>query len=241
MASDSPDSYLSVREAIEELRRAKATAIANAPQQVKPVPNWAHVHAREDAKRSKFMATFSQPGSPISPKKAGAFPQPGSPMMASTVSNTSSLPAHGLRTQTVLNGLQSLSDTKLNSMSTHVHGNAPLIPSMAADNAYSSVGLYSMFGSQAMSARHSSASFGFGSTTREQQQLLYLTPAHLKVKLCQAGAPTGSYEVPSSLGPQVLDHKFSYPARSFSLEGRFAAYRRDFSVRITPGPGAYRV
>lgn len=247
---ESPDKYkyTSVRDAIEEFRQAQLHAIQNRPAKVKLPPVWAKEHAREEQRRAKFMASCALSPSPISPhKRAGAFPSHDAAMQQmqhqmSQVSNTSSVPPLHMRAQNpgAVHGLQSLSSTKLNSMSTGVFGAAPLVPGLT-DNAYSGVGLYSMFGSQALSARQSSASFGFGTTTREQQQLIYLGPAHMKQCMGRAGAPLGSYEVPSSLGPQVLDTKFSYPARTWGLEDRFAADARDFGARVTPGPGAYRV
>jgi len=221
--------YISVRDAIEELQTATLHAQQNRPATVRLPPVWSKVHAREEARQARFGQSSTQLPSV---KKPGVFPSHEASAV-SYVSNTSSVPG----------GHESLSATHLgaalNSASTHHYGCSPLKPSMT-ENAYSDVGNYSMFGSQAHSARLSSASFGFGTTTRDQLQRVYLSPAHLKIQLCRQGAAPGTYEVQSSLGPQVLNFKTSYPAPSFSMEERFEADRRDAAVRITPGPGAYR-
>ena len=93
---------------------------------------------------------------------------------------------------------------------------------------------------QAKSSRVSSAAFGFGTTTREQLQRLYISPGHLKIRLGTV-SPGPVYDLHSSLGRQVLDSKTSYPAAKFRSEARFEEDRRENYARKTPGPGAYRV
>jgi len=92
-----------------------------------------------------------------------------------------------------------------------------------------------------MSERTSSSAFGFGTSTRDQMLNLYISPAHLKVAYGKFSPSPDKYTLQSSLGRQVLDAKCTYPSRSFGLEERFDADRRDQRAAQTPGPGAYRV
>ena len=68
----------------------------------------------------------------------------------------------------------------------------------------------------------------------------YISPAHLKASYGKFSPSPDKYTLQSSLGRQVLDSKVSYPSRSFGLEERFDADRRDQRAAQTPGPGAYR-
>ena len=94
--------------------------------------------------------------------------------------------------------------------------------------------------SQAISERTSSSAFGFGTSTREEMMKTYMSPAHLKDMYGKFSPSPDKYTLQSSLGRQVLDSKCSYPSRSFGLEERFDADRRDQRAAQTPGPGAYR-
>ena len=82
---------------------------------------------------------------------------------------------------------------------------------------------------------------GFGTATREQLGHTYISPAHLKDCYGKFSPSPDKYTLNSSIGRQVLDCKVSYPSRSFGLEDRFDADRRDQRAAQTPGPGAYRV
>ena len=83
--------------------------------------------------------------------------------------------------------------------------------------------------------------FGFGTSTREVAMKTYISPAHLKECYGRYSPSPDRYTLQSSLGRQVLDSKMSYPSRSFGLEERFDADRRDQRATQTPGPGSYRV
>ena len=168
-----------------------------------------------------------------------------------TASNTSSVvmdvppgspSGHGGST---MGGLRSAlggsSKSGLNHTSTYFYGEAPLKPVLCTGNMYNAVGSYSMFGSQALSERNSSGAFGFGTSTRQQLMNTYISPAHLKDCYGKFSPSPDKYTLQSSLGRQVLDSKVSYPSRSFGLEERFDADRRDQRAAQTPGPGAYRV
>ena len=94
---------------------------------------------------------------------------------------------------------------------------------------------------QAISERTSSSAFGFGTSTREQMMQTYISPAHLKDCYGKFSPSPDKYTLQSSLGRQVLDSRMSYPSRSFGMEERFDADRRDQRAAQTPGPGSYRV
>ena len=163
---------------------------------------------------------------------------PGSPGMGSA-------PGSPTRDATTSGGMRSAlggsSKSGLNHTSTYFYGEAPIKPSLCLGNQYNAVGSYSMFGSQAMSERTSSGAFGFGTSNREQMMKTYISPAHLKESYGKFSPSPDKYTLQSSLGRQVLDSKCSYPSRSFGLEERFDADRRDQRAAQTPGPGAYRV
>ena len=94
---------------------------------------------------------------------------------------------------------------------------------------------------QAHSERTSSGAFGFGTSTRERWGKTYISPAHLKDLYGQGSPAPDTYTLQSSLGRQVINSRVTYPARSFGIEDRFDADRRDRRAAVTPGPGAYRV
>ena len=159
----------------------------------------------------------------------------------------------------------------LNNASTFSYNAEPPYPQLThPSNDAISVGSLSMLGSQALSHRHSSGAYGFGTSKRYGGEMTqYISPAHLKSRLCVdspgpsmcAAAPTEwgpaqkwpavdapppirrarRYTVQSSLGRQVLDVDRTSVAFSFGLEDRFDADRRERYNNFTPGPGAYRV
>ena len=161
---------------------------------------------------------------------------PESPTRSPAASGYGALPRMGART-----ALGGSGKSGLNHTSTYFYGEAPLKPDLCVGNMYNAVGTYSMLGSQARSDRGSSAAFGFGTSTRAQQMNTYLSPAHMKDNFAKFSPGPTRYTLQSCLGRQVLDHKLSYPSRSFGLEERFDADRRDLRAMMTPGPGSYRV
>jgi len=167
-------------------------------------------------------------------------------MTASCTSSVAEAPpgspsGHGNYGSAGRSALGGSSKSGLNHTSTYFYGEAPLKPVLCTGNMYNAVGSYSMFGSQAVSDRTSSGAFGFGTSTREQLMHTYISPAHLKDCYGKYSPSPDKYTLQSSLGRQVLDSKVSYPSRSFGLEDRFDADRRDQRAAQTPGPGAYRV
>ena len=80
----------------------------------------------------------------------------------------------------------------------------------------------SMFGSQALSARRSAASYGFGSSTREHQAKLFVSQAHSATAGYGLGSPgPATYGLRSSVGRQEDARKASAPSYGFSTNERF--------------------
>jgi len=230
--------YMTVREAIVEQERARTLNRLHRPNTVRLPPSWSELHATNAAR----FSTHS------SPHKVRGFPRAEDGLTAITASGTSSV--HGLGHEPSSPGGHSSAGhsalggsmkSGLNHTSTYYYGEAPLKPTMSAENPYNMVGTYSMFGSQAVSDRLSSQAFGFGSSTRDQMLRTYISPVHLKDLYGKYSPAPDKYTLQSSLGRQVLHSKMSYPARSFGNEDRFDANRRDARAAQTPGPGAYRV
>ena len=219
-----PPVYMSVKEAIREQAAVRRLHRAQQPQAVRLPP----MSARPGFQRADD-ALFA-PSSAMSASYASSI-SPGSP----------SSPRGRPGASSVKSALGGSSKSGLNHTSTYFYGERPLKPLLSTGNDYSTVGSYSMFGSQAVSDRTSSGAFGFGTSTREQLNNTYISPAHLKSCFGKFSPPPDRYNLHSSLGPQVLDSKMSYPSRSFGHEERFHADKRDERAAITPGPGAYRV
>lgn len=230
VSEESDAHYISVKQAIQELAQA---------------------HAQAQAQRRLRNPTFRLPPVTAPPQLSGARPVGGtqysmskmafprkedcvhSSCMSSQISSTC---ARRTPRDMALGGSIK---SGINSPSTWVYDPHPIKP-LQPLGGFEAVGNYSMFGSQAKSNRISSAAFGFGTTTRDQLQRLYISPGHLKVRLGTV-SPGPVYDLQSSLGRQVLDSKMSYPATKFLSEGRFEPDRRENYHRKTPGPGAYRV
>jgi len=227
-----------------EMRR---THRMNMPATVRLPPAWGEVHAKAAQQQSLHGARAGPPPKVGFPRSEDGLLQP-SGMTASCTSSVADAPpgspsavghgAYGVGGRSALGGS---SKSGLNHTSTYFYGEAPLKPVLCTGNMYNAVGSYSMFGSQAVSDRTSSGAFGFGTSTRQQLMNTYISPAHLKDCYGKYSPSPDKYTLQSSLGRQVLDSKVSYPSRSFGLEDRFDADRRDQRAAQTPGPGAYRV
>jgi len=223
--------YMSVKDAIRELQVATLYARTH----VRPTVRLPPVSPPLPAART--CVTSSVPGSYKGLPKMGADPAATCQQsMTSSVSGTSPRPPH-----TAHGALGGSMKSGLNHPSTYHYGEDPLKPILAGDNRYSKVGSYSMFGSQALSERTSSGAFGFGTATRERWGKTYISPAHLKDLYGHTSPSPDTYTLQSSLGRQVINSRTTYPARSFGIEDRFDADRRDRRAAVTPGPGAYRI
>ncbi|KAL1496395.1 hypothetical protein AB1Y20_016350 [Prymnesium parvum] len=218
--------YMSVKDAIRELEQATLYARSQRRLTVRLPPMTSPPQSP-----SRLCVTSSVPGSCKGLSKIGGGSPPAQLSLNSSASDLS--PRSG-RTARGFGG-----KSPLNSPSTHYYGEEPLIPSLANNQGYSKIGNYSMFGSQALSERSSAGAFGFGSLTRDRWGNTYISPAHAKELYGRNSPPPNAYTLHSSLGRQVTH--LSSPSRSFGLEERFNADRRDRRAMQTPGPGSYRV
>lgn len=98
--------------------------------------------------------------------------------------------------------------------------------------------LRSTFGTQPLSARRSSASYGFGSATREHTAKLFVSNAHSATAGGRAGPGPASYSARTSIGSQIDGRKSSAPAWVMGTGDRFKHEDRASSAQA-PGPGQY--
>lgn len=92
----------------------------------------------------------------------------------------------------------------LNNASTFSYNAEPPYPQLThPSNDAISVGSLSMLGSQALSHRHSSGAYGFGTSKRYGGEMTqYISPAHLKSRLCvDSPGPSMCAAAPTEWGP----------------------------------------
>ena len=192
-------SYMSVKDAVQELRTATVFNKHNAIPAARLCPDWGQVHREDQIRRTGHSSL------PSADERSATAP----PMRAAsgrggdnwaTQSSTSSVPYRYQERQTPGGGCASPSG--LNSAYTYYYGTEPLNPA-ATNNEANRVGSLSMFGSQAISGKVSSGSFGFGTATREQAGELYISPAHLRANLCKFSPGPATYGATTSLNRQV--------------------------------------
>ena len=203
-------SYMSVKDAVDELRTA---TLYNKHHEIPPArlsPDWALVHREEQMRLSghSSLPSASARSASVPPMRSGSQ-RSVSPMRSghragsdhwATESSTSSVPSHRYQERGQTSG--GFSPRGLNSPSTHCYGAEPLNPG-ATNNEASRVGSLSMFSSQAMSGKISSASFGFGTATREQSMQLYISPAHMRANHGRFSPGPAAYGGNSSLSRQA--------------------------------------
>jgi hypothetical protein len=94
----------------------------------------------------------------------------------------------------------------------------------------------SMFGSQPLSTRPSPANYGFGSSTRNHRNRLYIGEMYAKTSNISC-TPGPCYETQGSMASQADSGKLSTPQWQFGTSQRFASPRSTLSG--TPAPGTY--
>ena len=94
-----------------------------------------------------------------------------------------------------------------------------------------------MLGTQTNSVHHSSPSYGFGSSTREQANKVFVSHEHSKLATSGVSPGPASLGARSTCGPQVDGTYASAPMWNFSSAKRFGVYGRD----NVPGPGKYEM
>lgn len=140
-----------MQSAIQELKAATQRNIDEQPATVRLPPVWSKVHAREEQRLTIRPGTMKVP--PI-PNKHLGFPSHEA-ALASCISNASMLSSPCGSLARVHGSDGSQLEAPLNSTSTHLVGSDPVKPGLT-NNLYSSVGNYSMFGSQVLLAAPSS-------------------------------------------------------------------------------------
>jgi len=98
-------------------------------------------------------------------------------------------------------------------------------------------GTRSTFGAQPLSRRKTSPQFGFGSSTREDQEKVFISQDH--AELNAGGVPRSpgpaTYVMRAAVGPQVNGQLKSSPLWGFGSDERF----RGLKGANNPGPGTY--
>ena len=92
----------------------------------------------------------------------------------------------------------------------------------------------SMFGTQALSSRRSTPSYGFGSSTRSHADKVYMGPEHAKT-MSMSVTPGPLYDLEGACQEQANSGKVSPPQWGFGTQARFSGQLR----KHTPGPGSY--
>lgn len=96
----------------------------------------------------------------------------------------------------------------------------------------------SMFGTQPLSSRRSSAAYGFGSSTRGHANRLYFGESHAKTSV-ESVTPGPCYNIQGSSGRQADSGRQSMPHWKFSTTDRLKASPDARERQNSPGPGSY--
>jgi len=109
---------------------------------------------------------------------------------------------------------------------------------LPAPNAYEQP---SSVGNQLVSTRQTAPLPGFGTSTRENMNKVFLTPAHEKVQHGKASPGPLSYSLQASIGNQNMSPKRNLPSWGFGSCDRW--YTRNMAKRHAdiPAPGAYNI
>merc|ERR1712185_473085 len=87
---------------------------------------------------------------------------------------------------------------------------------------FQAFGTRSTFGAQPMSRRRTSPQFGFGSSTREHQDKVFISQEHAALNTAVPRSPGPATYVPrASIGPQVNAQMKSSPLWGFGNSQRF--------------------
>lgn len=95
-------------------------------------------------------------------------------------------------------------------------------------------------GPQPDSRKPRAATPGFGASTRNIRERVYLGPGHEKGAHGKLSpGPFAPYQLIDSVGKQIHSKTASAPGAAFSKASRWATYEREVKKNSTPGPGAY--
>ena len=104
--------------------------------------------------------------------------------------------------------------------------------------------LLQSIGPQVASNRAAAPMPGFGASTRQTQDKLYISPEHEKMHFgkLSPGPQSGTYTLPPTVGKQYLSRNKSMPSWGFSQASRFSDNKKPgLRGSDTPGPGSYSV
>ena len=103
--------------------------------------------------------------------------------------------------------------------------------------------LLQSIGPQVASNRAAAPMPGFGASTRQTQDKLYISPEHEKMHFgkLSPGPQSGTYTLPPTVGKQYLSRNKSMPSWGFSQASRFSSGKNGLRGSDTPGPGSYSV
>jgi hypothetical protein len=95
-------------------------------------------------------------------------------------------------------------------------------------------------GPQPDSRRPRAGTPGFGASTRDIREKVYVGPGHDKGSYGRLSpGPAASYTLTSAVGRQVASNMGTQSSAAFSKEDRWAKYNKEAKSNTTPGPGAY--
>ena len=94
----------------------------------------------------------------------------------------------------------------------------------------------SMLGAQVSSARMSAPAYGFGSSTRDQAEKIFMSREHSKLASKSISPGPAGYTMRSTVGPQVDGAILSQPMWAFGSDKRFNG---EIPKDKVPGPGSY--
>merc|ERR1712087_162649 len=94
----------------------------------------------------------------------------------------------------------------------------------------------SMFGNQVASKRQSAPAYGFGSSTRQHVNKVYLSAEHAKLASNTSSPGPSAYSLRGAVGAQPDCRKVTAPTWAFGTAERFTYEKKSAS---NPGPGAY--
>lgn len=98
-------------------------------------------------------------------------------------------------------------------------------------------------GPQHLSNKQSATNAKFGSSSRQQQQKVYITAEHERAMFGMYSPAPNTYGATSSLGQQWLSRNPNAQNFKFGTADRFSEMRSkdDFAFAATPGPGTYGI
>mmetsp|Transcript_15827 Transcript_15827/g.38529 ORF Transcript_15827/g.38529 Transcript_15827/m.38529 type:complete len:301 (-) Transcript_15827:345-1247(-) len=117
------------------------------------------------------------------------------------------------------------------------------LPSFRAAPGPGSYATISCLGQQFMSNKESASRTKFGTSSRQQQEKVYITAEHERAMIGMHSPAPNTYDAKSSIGQQWLSRNPNAQCFKFGTADRFSEIRNKDGVSLqpTPGPGSYGV